>query len=668
MADGLSTDDNAHVGATSGQSRLGTLLAAAIVIAGLHFGQEVFVPVALAVLLSFVLAPVVRALQAWGLGRVLPVVAVVACTFLALVSLGAIVASQFAQLAGNLPQYQSTMRKKIADLRSTAGSSGPLERAADVLQDLGNELRIAPSSRSIHVGERPSEQRPVIVEVREPDLSPFQMLSRFVVPLMHPLATTGIVIVFMFFILLQREDLRNRFIRLVGAYDLQRTTAAMDDAARRLSRFFLRQVLVNSCFGVTVGLGLWLIGVPSPALWGILAALARFIPYVGAFLAAGFPMLLAAAVDPGWTMLFATMALFIGLDLLVGQVIEPVLYGHSTGLSPIAVVISATFWTWLWGPIGLLLATPLTVLLVVLGRHVESLEFLDIMLGDRPPLTGPETFYQRVLAGDPAEAEEQAEQFLKKGTLAAYYDEIAAKGLLLAQADAARGVLDASRIRRIEETVLGLIEDLAEFDDTPPSRGDAERARTEEAEDSNTILNEHRVRQDAIGIELPVLARESMAEAWRSPNPVLCIAGRSGLDRAGAGMLAQLLGKHGIGARVEGADVLATTRIFSLDVEGVVMVVLSYFDVSSPVHVRFAIRRLRRKLPNAVIMVGCWGMDGDRDAESLASEAKADLAATTLTQALEMCLAAAVGAPVVASAPVDNPPITLIPAPKSDAA
>ena len=220
----------------------------------------------------------------------------------------------------------------------------------------------------------------------------WRILRTLISPLVHPLATTGIIIIFVIFILLQREDLRNRLIRLAGSYDLQRTTAALEiDAARRLSRLFLTQLILNSAFGVAIGIGLWLIGIPSAILWGILATVLRFVPYIGAVIAAAFPLALAVAVDPGWSMLLWTLALFLIVEPVVGHVIEPMVYGHSTGLSPVAVVASATFWTALWGPIGLVLATPLTVCLVVLGRHVERLEFLNVVMFETHQLFLPRT-------------------------------------------------------------------------------------------------------------------------------------------------------------------------------------------------------------------------------------------------------------------------------------
>ena len=252
------------------------------------------------------------------------------------------------------------------------------------------------------------------VEVRQPDQTAIELAQRIVTPVVEPLSTTAIVLIVSIFILLQREDLRDRMIRLFGASDLHRTTIAMNDAARRLSRYLLTQLAVNAAFGVIIATGLAFIGIPSPVMWGVLGALLRFVPYIGAPLSAVMPLALAAAVDPGWSMLLWTASLYLVVEPVMGQLVEPLVYGHSTGLSPFAVVLAATFWTWLWGPIGLILSTPLTLCLVVLGRHVARLEFLDVLLGDRPALTPVESFYQRMLAGDPDEVHDHAEVLLKQ--------------------------------------------------------------------------------------------------------------------------------------------------------------------------------------------------------------------------------------------------------------
>jgi hypothetical protein len=343
---------------------------------------------------------------------------------------------------------------------------------------------------------------------------------------------------------------------------------------------------------------------------------------------------LAVAIDPGWSMLLWTLALFLVVEPVVGHVIEPMVYGHSTGLSPVAVVVSATFWTALWGPIGLVLATPLTVCLVVLGRHVERLEFLDVMFGDRPALSPPEIFYQRMLAGDPTEAAEKAEEFLKERSLASYYDEVALKGLQLAQADAERGALDQERLTKIRDAVNEFASDLSDQEDRPPAKSNS----TTDAEASSVVES---VAENATNETLPILSKESLPPEWQGEHPVLCVAGRSRIDEAAAIMLAQLSTTHGLAARVEGAEALSTTNVFRLDTTGVAIVCLVYLDANGPAHMRYSVRRLRRKLPKATIILGCWIKEIDPAALELLREgAKADLVAASLGEAVKLCIEA----------------------------
>jgi len=621
-------------------STVAAAILAVIIIAMLYFGREIFVPIALAILLSFVLAPLVLILQRVRVPRGLAVVSVALLAFALIFAMGSLLATQLTQLAGELPRYQSTISEKIQSFRDTKAGRGTLERASDMLKDLSKEIdkpKDAASARgpsSIVNAGTSGSQAPVPVEVRQPDPGALENLRTLISPLVHPLATTGIIIIFVIFILLQREDLRNRLIRLAGSNDLQRTTAALDDAAGRLSRLFLTQLVLNSAFGVVIGIGLWFIGTPSAILWGILATVLRFVPYIGAVIAAAFPLALAVAVDPGWSMLLWTLALFLTVEPVVGHVIEPMVYGHSTGLSPVAVVAAATFWNALWGPIGLVLATPLTVCLVVLGRHVERLEFLDVMFGDRPALSPPEIFYQRMLAGDPAEAAEKAEQFLKERSLASYYDEVALKGLQLAQIDAERGALDPERLTKIRDAVREFAGDLADQDERPPTKANL----TTDAEASSAVES---VAENAVHENLPVVSKEDLPSDWLGEHPVLCLAGRSLIDEAAAIMLAQLSTAHGLAARVEGAESLSSTNVFRLETTGVVTVCLIYLDSSGPAHMRYSVRRLRRKLPKATIILGCWVKDIDPDAlEALRDNAKADLVAGNPGETVKLCIEA----------------------------
>jgi predicted PurR-regulated permease PerM len=611
-------------------SSLTTLLFTVAIVCGLYFGREVLVPVALALLMSFALAPPVRMLQWWRVPRTLAVIVVVLAAFTAIFGLTALMVSQVNQLAGELPRYQTTLRDKIQSLRGAAASTSTLERASEVLQNLSNELDkpgVGRPATGLPTDPAASSAKPIPVEVKQPDPGALQTLVALITPLIHPLATTGIVVIFVVFILMQKQDLRNRLVRLAGSRDLQRTTAALDDAGQRLSRLFLTQLALNAAYGLVIGLGLWIIGVPSAPLWGILAMVLRFVPYIGAVISAIFPLILAAAVGPDWSMVLWTGALFLILEPLTGQAVEPLVFGHSTGLSPVAVIASATFWTWLWGPVGLILATPLTVCLVVLGRHVERLSFLDVMFGNQPALSPAELVYQRMLARDPVEAAEQAQRVLAEKPLHAYYDEVLLEGLRLAQSDAERGLLNEERMLRIRDAVAEIVDDLDAHEDklapAPGSDADAEPtsplAQLEKAEAA------------------PGPLRQLPAE-WRAEKPVLCVPGLGLLDEAVALVVAQLLQRRGIGARAEQADALSVSRIFSLDTKGVALVCLCYIENATAAQIRYAIRRVRRKAPQAFILVALVGAAETIDEQLIQGNARVDIVKHSLSETVERIL------------------------------
>jgi predicted PurR-regulated permease PerM len=570
----------------------------ALIIAALYLGREVFVPIALAILLSFVLAPAVRLLQRIHVPRPMAVLGSVVLAFLLLFALGSVIAKQLNQLAGDLPQYQATIVSKIDSVRGIAGGSSTLERAASMLKQLGEEIQHPADDAKPSLGTLNGEpSKPLKVEVLQPDPGALENIRVLISPLISPLATTGIIVIFVVFILIQREDLRNRLIRLVGS-DLQRTTAALDDAASRLSKLFLNQLLINSAFGLAIGIGLTAIGVPRAILWAILAAVLRFVPYIGSLIAAAFPLALALAVDPGWSMLLWTLALFLVVEPLVGHVIEPMVYGRSTGLSPVAVVLSATFWTALWGPIGLVLATPLTVCLVVLGRHVERFAFLDVMFGDRPALSPPEIFYQRMLAGDPTEAAEMAEEFLKERSLSAYMQDVALEGLLLAKNDLDRGKLDAERMERIKATIQQLGDDLTSIEDKVPLAGSS-TSNVEAGAAVDTVSSKEPTHESA------VLDRRLLPARWSQEGAILCLGGNTPLDEATAVLFARLLDSHGLNAAVEPFDVIKGSANQTV-ARDCALIVLSYLGEAKEAQIRFAVRQCQRVAPNVPLLVGCW--------------------------------------------------------------
>jgi predicted PurR-regulated permease PerM len=629
-------------------SAVSALLFAFIVVASLYLARQILMPFALAILLSFMLSPLVRRLQHWRVPKSAAVISVVLVAFAGIFAVGGLMVSQVNQLASDLPKYQYTLREKIQSLRGAASGAGTLERATEVLQDLSSELNRpngAAGSAQQPAADgsatpQPQQPKPIPVQVEEPNHGPLQTLVSLITPLIDPLVTTGLVIIFVIFILHQRQDLRNRLVRLAGSNDLQRTTAALDDAGRRLSRLFLTQLGINVSFGLVIGTAWWVIGVPSAPLWGIMAVILRFMPYIGTWLSAIFPLLLAAAVGPDWSMFLWAAGIFLIVEMAVGQIIEPLLQGHSTGLSPVAVIASATFWTWLWGPIGLVLSTPITLCLVVLGRHVERLNFLDVMLGDQPALTPVELSYQRLLARDAVEATEQARVFLRERPLMAYYDEIFIPTLKLAQNDEENGLLDEARLDSIREAAIELVDDLSDHRDT------AKAMEEDEAEDEDKPLARlSRAEQS------PDLVARNLPESWRTGTPVLCVPGVGELDEALAAAIAQMVERHGIAARAEEAEALSMARIFTLDTAEAKLICLCYIEPARPAQIRYAVRRLRRKAPDARILISLMG-ETEEVEEPVSG---ASYAVNSLEETIEAIIAAAgVDGPTKASGTAAN--------------
>ncbi|UMY18524.1 AI-2E family transporter [Methylobacterium organophilum] len=604
---------------------LASLLVVVTLAVALNLGRDILVPITLAILLSFVLVPAVRGLRRLGMPRAPAVLLVVLLAFGTLGAVGVLIAREGAQLAAELPRYTLTIRDKVAALRGAAAEQGTLSRILDMAQDIGAALQppVEAIAAEAQIG---SPGRPMQVEIHEARSGLITTFQTYAGSVLHPFATAGLILLFTIFILMQREDLRNRAIRLAGSGDLRRTTAALDDATARLSRFFLAQLALNAAFGLVIGLGLWLIGVPSPILFGVLAAILRFVPYVGAAISAVLPLALAAAVDPGWTMVIQTALLFLIVEPIAGHVVEPLLYGHSTGLSPIAVILAATIWTFLWGPIGLVLATPLTVCLVVLGRHVERLWYLDVILGDQPALTPPEILYQRMLAGDPAEAIDQGLQFLKERALVTYYDEVVLAALRLAQQDLSRGGFDAARQAEMRAAFRLVVERLGR------ARRRRGRRRSSEAAAALAAIGPDR---RSAGI---VLGSADLAEAWRARYPVLCVASRGVFDEAAATMLGQILERHGLGAEV--IPLPSSTReappVQALS--GTALVCLSYLEPISLSQIRLAVRAARRAIPGVKVLVGFWGERDPTTLDGLRRATSADLLVTSFSDALDAAL------------------------------
>ncbi len=415
------------------------MIIAALACGFLYFGRDVLVPVALAVLFTFLLTPAVKGLQKRRVPKALAITVVVSTMFIIAGSVGYLVSKQVAALTAELPAYETNLRAKIKSVRNLSSGNSMFGGAGDMLGRLGAEL-----DAEQQPGKAATVAAPKNIAVMTSEPGFLSSYLGIISPLLHPIVQTILVAIFGIFFLFQREDLRDRLIRLAGRGDLLKTTAAMNDAGSKISKLFIMQALVNCSFGIFVGVSLWLMGVPAAALWGVFTALMRFIPYVGSILAAVFPILLAAAISPDWTLPLMVAGLFLVTEPIVGHVIEPLAFGHSAGLSPVAVIAAAAFWTALWGPVGLLLATPLTICLAVIGKHVEGLGFLDILFGSAPALTPAQTFYHRLLARDRSDAVTISEKSLSDATMADFLKTIAVPGLMLAENDRLQRRLSAS--------------------------------------------------------------------------------------------------------------------------------------------------------------------------------------------------------------------------------
>jgi len=549
------------------------IMASATVLGLVYLGREVLIPITLAILLSLLVAPVVRRLRKIGLGHGGSVFVAVFILAIFLGYLAAVVGSQVVHLARSLPQYETTIQAKVHTLREA--SLGRLEAMQGSTKTLMQQLFDDKPSSSPRVEDT---HRPAVAEVPA-DTTPLhlsgtgsmQAITHIFSSIWVPLQSAGIVLVVLFFVLLEYESLRDRFIRLVGGTDLRATTAAINDASERLSRFFASQFAVNFGVGVVIWIGLTLIGVPSAPLWGIMTALLRFVPYVGVWLAAIFAGILAAAVEPGWSMMLMTVGLYLVVELIVGQVIEPQLYGHTTGLSPLAVVVAAIFWSWLWGPVGLIVSTPLSLCLVVAGRHVKALMLLDVLLGDLPALTMPQRFYQRALSGDSDEIIADARGFLRRKSFAAYCDVVLLPALQLARSDLNQGVINQQQQVVVRTAIVRAIESLGSKDRSL-SRWRRRPASVLEGSNLGMVLRQQ---------------RESTSGRWQgslkvAPRSVVLCVGLGGLgDDLCTEILARILRDLDIDARhfsLEEVDAFEKNPPEGATLDGVSMVYLVSID------------------------------------------------------------------------------------------
>ncbi|MBK1889335.1 AI-2E family transporter [Undibacterium sp. 14-3-2] len=438
-----------------------SLVSLICVLALLHFGREVLEPIVLASILSLIIAPLIRSLRRLGMGRVTATFSAVIFIGAGIIGIGAVLTSQLVSVTTEIPQYRAAIQSKLAMVRQI--TERPFAHIEAEMKAVSSNS--FPSADPAMQNERtlPSGQNlPIPVEIRTPQPTTTETITRLLSSISGPVGEAFLVLVLLIFILLDHESLRDRAIRLTGQSEVGRTIKALGDATEGVSRFFFSQFLVNTAFAIIVALALWAAGVPHAFLFGALSGLLRFIPYLGALIAGGMITLFVAAIDPGWTLAIVCMAFFGAIEVLVANWVEPKVYGHSSGLSPLAVMVSALFWGALWGPIGLLLSTPLTLCLVVAGRHVSALEPITILFADTPNVDEAHRFFHRLLAADTDAIVTDAQVFLRKFSFAKYCDHILIPGLSLGAHDFENGLLEKTQQNKIRTTIATLAETVSQ--------------------------------------------------------------------------------------------------------------------------------------------------------------------------------------------------------------
>jgi len=575
------------------ESRAFALLCGVAVLVGLWFARDILLPFALGILLSFLLAPVVGWVEKCKCPRILAVLIVVAISFTGVGLLSSVIGYELYDLAKRLPEYKSNIIHKVDTFRGDG--NGVFSKMADAFAEVQSETSkprdagpdeepgMSGTPVDFAADEVPARTEGAKVELAEParvevvnPLSFNEIVGSVFGPVLRPLGTAAIVLVFVVFMLIQREDLRNRLIHLVGSPRLNVTTQAMDDAAHRVSRYLVMQLIINTLFGLIIGIGLYFIDVPNPLLWGVMAGILRFVPFLGPWIAASVPVALSLAVFDGWNRPILVLGLFVINELISNNVLEPWLYGASTGISSLGILVSAVFWTWLWGPVGLVMATPLTVCLMVVGRHVPQIGFVNKLLSTQEILPPQDRFYQRLLALDPEEAIEVAEDFLKDHSLEALYDSVLLPALSLAEQDRHHGDLEEPKERLIIDTLRELVDDLgARAQRAAAAAGDASGG-------ANTT---------------PVPA---------SDLPVLCLPARDEADEIVGMMLAQLLEARGVTTELVSSKILVGEMLTQVAEQGTRVVCISALPPFATTHARYLCKRLRPKFPELQIVVGLW--------------------------------------------------------------
>ena len=560
-------------------SALALLTAAAV----LYLARDVLIPFALAILLAFLLAPAVRGLERRKLGRALSTFIVVVLGFAFIGAVGYVAGSQAVSLAANLPEYRANISAKIREIRKPG--VGKIAKAQEAIKDLEKQAD-------------PTPQAPM--PVTETPKSPYAQLMDLVTPFAKPFGMALAVIVFTILMLLHRESMREKLIGLIGPRRINVTTQALDEASYRVSRYLFMQLVMNACFGIPFGIALYFIGIPNAALWGLLATLLRFIPYAGVWIAVSMPVVLAFAIADGWSQVAWVLGVFFTLELVLVNIVEPLVYGRSAGLSPIAIILAALFWTLLWGPVGLLLATPLTVCVAVMGRYIPELGYLNVILGVEPVLSAEARFYQRLVAMDGEEAEDLAEAYANEKGLLELYDRVVIPALGLAEQDRHRHALEEQRERFIFETTRRLVEYL---EDRRPAEEGGPGAKPK-----NVV---HR------------------------PAPPVCLIGaRDEADHVAALVLARMLEPPEFNPQVIGYPLLAAEAIEQIEQKGCRVVCISAVPPHAAAQAGHLCKRLKSRLPELKVLVALWTAEDPQKLEARLRDAGADEVVTRLPQAI----------------------------------
>ncbi len=578
------------------------LASIAVIVAALYLAKGVLVPITLAVLLSFLLSPVCDWLERHWLGRV-PAVAVTALVgFTVLGGATWMAVVQVSDLAPRMPEYETNLKAKLQS--ANAYVSATLGRVTRTAQGMSENLS------PVELAQVPqgTKEWPYSVRIISSPASPLQVFGSMFGTVLQVLGSIGVVIILVVFFLIRRDDLRDRFILLVGQGQVSLTTQVLEEAGTRVSRYLATEFLVNVIFGTTVGVGLYLIGVPNPILWGILATVLRFIPYLGPWLAAAMPIGLSMAISGDWVAPGLTIALFVVLELFTNNVLEPWLYGKSTGVSAVAVLLAAVFWTWLWGVVGLLLATPLTVCLLVVGKHVPQLSFLNTLLGDKPVFEPAKRVYQRLLAGDDEEAAELLDEYFKRASLVDVYDTVLIPALVSVETHWRRGEIEETRHKFILQTLKSMIQE----------RG--ERKQELQEQESNEDMKE-------------VEAVSSIAGRAGPPGLcVLCLPAHGEGDELAGMMLAQIVNIRGcvVEAAPTTAMAAASELVDYVERRKPDVVCISAAPPAAVAHARRLRMRLRRRFPELNLVVGLWNSTGDLNEakERIGSDPRTQIVAT----------------------------------------